>query len=126
MLCDTCFADTETAVDDAQARSEGATAPGPREPAACPRCGHEQDRRLTGYGRRILLDRVPLLSSEVPEGLRWFIADDGRAVKGPGRGTQCRIAHEHVCGSGPEPTDLPSALRKVWLGNRIKGPAEGR
>lgn len=125
-FCDTCFADEETAVDDAQAASEGATAPGPPAPAACPACGHEQDRRPTGHGRHVLLDWIPLLLREVPEELRWFIARDGRAIKGtPGRGTQCRIAHEHVCGSGSEPEHLP-AFAVVWRGNRVKGPPEGR
>ncbi|MEU2872660.1 DUF6083 domain-containing protein [Streptomyces olivoreticuli] len=122
-----CFAHVETAVDDGQAESEGATAPGPPEPATCPGCGHEQDRRPTGYGRHVLLDRALLLLREVPEELRWFIAHDGRAVKGtPRRGTQCRIAHERVCGSAREPTSLPQAFTDVWKGNRLKGTPEDR
>ncbi|MEV8479646.1 DUF6083 domain-containing protein [Streptomyces sp. NPDC051173] len=127
-FCDTCFADEETAVDDGQAADEGATALGPPKPAICPRCGHEQDRCPTGHGRHVLLEPgVLLLLSEVPEELRWFIAQDGRAIKGtPRHGAQCRIAHEHVCGRGPEPTRLPPAFGVVWRCNRVKGVPEGR
>lgn len=120
-LCEECFAREEVDTDDAQALKEGATASGPPKPSTCPRCGREQDRRPTGYGRYVLLEPgVPLLMVEVPEELRWFIGGDGRAVNGTGPGTQCRIAHERVCGRGPRPADLPPAFTVVWRGNRVK------
>ncbi|MGC5037803.1 DUF6083 domain-containing protein [Streptomyces sp. DT190] len=88
--------------DRAQAALEGATGPEPPAPPLCPNCGLTGDRRVTYYGRHVLLEPDPPVPAHlVPAWHRWYVDADGTAWNGrddePLPGAVCRVPHRITC-----------------------------
>ncbi|MGK5639389.1 DUF6083 domain-containing protein [Streptomyces sp. URMC 126] len=106
----------------AEEDGDGLSARRPETPD-CPDCGRTAELRPTDTGHWILLQPGRYPVAEVPEGRRWYDAEDGRSVvRGPGAtarsADECRIAHRPVCAArafSPRWWPLRAAL---WLHNR--------
>ncbi|WP_031109260.1 DUF6083 domain-containing protein [Streptomyces sp. NRRL S-146] len=88
--------------DRAQAATEGATGPEPPAPPLCPHCGLAGDRRVTYYGRHVLLEPgMPVPAHMVPAWHRWYVDSNGTAWNGgedgPEPGAVCRVPHRITC-----------------------------
>lgn len=117
-LCDRCWDDTQTLAEHDQAIADGADAPAPPAPPHCQDCGRPQVRYQTGYGHWVLLEpRMPLPTKVVPDGCRWLIRSDGRAVNwssGLPPDPNCRIPHRLVCPASPRPDHLAPVVGVIW------------
>ncbi|MFI9200617.1 DUF6083 domain-containing protein [Streptomyces sp. NPDC053048] len=81
-------------------------------------CGLRRDVHETLDGYEELLDPYTFTVATVPPDEQWFIAPDGRAVKGGGEDlpadASCRVRHDLVCPLGERPDERWTCLVALW------------